>query len=100
MFGKLKAPCVDCPFVEGSSTNGSLHDDRIPEIKNDLMRDYSFTCHKTINYDERNTSKEQHCVGAALWLEKQDRPNQSMRIAGRLGIYKPEELKGHEKIIN
>lgn len=95
----LKKTCKDCPFVLGSSTNKTLHHKRIPQIKRDLLGGQSFSCHKTVNYGEETKKKEQHCVGAMMWLYERGRPNQMMRIAERLGGLREEDLSTHEEII-
>lgn len=85
----LKKPCKDCPFLCGSSTNRTLPVSRMEEIKEGLLNDQSFTCHKTLDLP---TNKQQHCAGAMIFLEKHQRPNQMMRIAERLRLYNHQEL--------
>lgn len=96
----LKKTCKDCPFVLGSSTNKTLHPERIPQIKRDLLRGMTFSCHKTVNYSEKDNKKEQHCVGAMMWLYEKGMPNQMMRIAERIGGLRYEDLSTHEEIID
>ena len=86
----LKTPCKDCPFIKGSSTNTTLAKGRLQGIKDDLRKDMSFTCHKTL---EKPSNEQQHCAGALIFLEKENRPNQIMRIAERLGMYDHTKLK-------
>lgn len=38
------------------------------------------------------SKKDQHCAGALIFLEAQERPNQMMRIAERIGCYDPSQL--------
>lgn len=97
---KLKMTCKDCPFLCGSTTNTTLADERIEEIKEALLQDHSFSCHKTVDYENGSKEKEQHCAGAMIWLYKQGRPNQIMRIAERIGRLNREELKCTGKIID
>lgn len=80
----LKTPCKDCPFIKGSSTNKSLNPGRIDSIVEELRSDLAFTCHKTLDMPR---STQQHCGGALIFLEREERPNQLMRIAERVGIY-------------
>lgn len=80
----LKKPCKDCPFIVGSSTNTTLAEGRLAGIVEDIQNDMSFTCHKTL---EKQKPDQEHCAGAMIFLERQDRPNQMMRIAERIGIY-------------
>jgi hypothetical protein len=86
----MTKPCKDCPFRVGSSTNMTLAEGRIEEIVDDLRRDMSFTCHKTL--DMPNMEQE-HCAGALIFLEKEDNPNQIMRFAERIGLYDRHKLK-------
>lgn len=93
----LKKPCVDCPFVPGSSTNTTLSEGRIEGIVYDISHnDMSFTCHKTLDLPSPD---QQHCAGAMIYLEKQNNPNQVMRIAERFGVYDRTKLKMKTKII-
>jgi len=91
----LKKPCKDCPFIKGSSTNTTLEEGRLRGIVEDIQdNDMSFTCHKTLGYDGKEAS-EQHCAGAMIYLERigqYGKPNQVMRLAERLGMYKRDEL--------
>lgn len=96
----LKKTCKDCPFVLGSSTNRTLSSERLFEIKSDLLNDKSFMCHKTVNYDDSSRKREQHCVGAMMWLYNNEMPNQMMRVAERLGALRQEELSVNEEIID
>jgi hypothetical protein len=90
----LKKPCPDCPFLKGSNTNTTLHPARIPGIVRDLLRGSTFQCHKTLGKE-----KAEHCAGALLYLEREEAPNQLMRIAERLGSYDPDMLEPCPNII-
>lgn len=97
----MKKPCKDCPFLKGSSTNRTLHPHRIAGIIEDIRNDKSFTCHKTLPYyGEKSAKKEEHCAGALIMLEKEDNPNQIMRIAERVGMYDRTKLDMDADIIN
>lgn len=96
----LKKPCKDCPFIKDGTMIRSLGEGRMDEIKESLLNDLSFPCHKTVDYEHGSREKEQHCAGAMIWLYKQDRPNQIMRIAERLGHLSCEQLKGYDKVID
>ncbi len=85
----LKQPCKDCPFIKGSSTNLSLPESRIEEIIEAIRDDMSFTCHKTLSLPKL---EQQHCAGALIFLEREDRPNQMMRWMERLGCYDRHKL--------
>src|SRR5678815_547090 len=78
----MTRPCHECPFLLGSGF--TYHS---------LMQHASgpFACHKTCElvdgtYQARNHDTP-HCAGALIFLEKQNRPHQMMRIAERLGMY-------------
>ncbi|MFE5321605.1 hypothetical protein ACFQ88_23145 [Paenibacillus sp. NPDC056579] len=92
----LKKPCRDCPFLHGSSTNVTLAEGRLEGIARDLMSGLSFPCHKTL--DLKSTNRE-HCAGALLYLEREERPNQIMRIAERLGLYDHTKLEQCSSLI-
>ncbi len=92
----LVRPCADCPFR--SDIAGYLRAERAEEIADIITDgDGSFSCHKTNLYDEGygemvETAKSQHCAGALIFLEKQDNPNQLMRVAERIGVYDRHKL--------
>ena len=93
----LKTPCRDCPFITGSSTNISLAKGRIEGIVKDIREDLSFTCHKTLELPEMD---QQHCAGAMIFLEREENPNQIMRIAERIGLYDYKKLDMNADIID
>lgn len=91
---KLKRPCPKCPFVKG---NGYLRRDRARQIATDIANGATFACHQTTTYNDETGEMEslaesQFCAGALIMMEKQNAPNQIMRIAERLGIYDPSAL--------
>lgn len=83
----LKTPCGNCPFKV--KTIPYISTERAEEISLGIMNGKTFTCHKTTDLPD---IKQQHCAGAMLFLEKQNNPNQMMRIAERFGDYKHKEL--------
>lgn len=111
----LKSPCANCPFRSDKPFH--LDSDRVKEIA-DSLRDLpeapggTFYCHTTVDYgsrvgeqvqdaeddaeadafDGRITSRSRACAGALATLEKEQRPNQIMRIAERLGLYDMKRL--------
>lgn len=91
----MTKPCDNCPFRR-DCLEGWLGEERAAEIADSLERDQPFPCHKTTTFDYEGdryfSDKEQHCVGAAMVLEKADKPNQLMRIAERLGVYDRRKL--------
>lgn len=92
----LKKPCKDCPFINGSSTNVTLAEGRLKGIVEDIRNDMSFICHKTIN---KQCREQQHCACAMIFLERENRPNQMMRIAERIGCYDHKKLVMYVDIV-
>lgn len=84
----LVAPCKECPFR--TDRPGYLRAERVEEITDALLSDHTFQCHKTLDlpYDQH-----QHCAGATIFCEANERPNQLMRIMERLGFYDRSKLK-------
>lgn len=93
----LKTPCKDCPFIKGSSTNISLEAGRIEGIVQDIRNDMTFTCHKTL---EKRSAEQQHCAGALVFLEREENPNQMMRMAERFGMYDYKKLNMAADVID
>jgi hypothetical protein len=83
----LTEPCDACPFLIGSGfTYRSLAEHASGE----------FACHKACTLDDgvyvARGDKTPHCAGALIFLEKQDKPHQMMRICERLGMYDRTKL--------
>ena len=93
----MTSPCNDCPFVKGSATNTTLRQGRIEGIVRDLRAGMTFQCHKTLNFKR---DKHEHCAGAMLYLERENSPNQMMRIAERLGLYDHRKFKQCDSLID
>jgi len=76
----MTKPCNACPFLIGSGfTFRSLQQHASGE----------FGCHKACDLDEESGTyepheKTPHCAGALIFLEKQGKPHQMMRICERL----------------
>lgn len=84
----LKSPCVNCPFRKGMGSRFQLSPGRLAEIQSAT----AFQCHKTVHYDAepdnqaaRAGDRPQQCAGLMAVLAREDRPNQIMQIAVRLG---------------
>jgi hypothetical protein len=86
----LTKPCDECPYLRTSGfTFQSLKEHAVGE----------FACHKACDltddetvFVERKNGKTPHCAGALIFLEKQSKPHQMMRVAERLGQYDPTKL--------
>lgn len=109
MFGDRTAPCAKCPFRR--DVPGYLRHERAGEIADAITEgDAAFWCHQTVDHDDENdgdgnpeytpTGKEEHCIGAAIMLDKMGMANQAMRIGERMGWLKYDELRGHEKVFD
>lgn len=100
----LKTPCRDCPFR--SDIEPYLRPGRAQEIAQTLLDGGGFACHKTVDYSDslddlesesygqgRVTADSQQCAGALATMERGGHMGQQARIAARLGLYDPEQLK-------
>jgi hypothetical protein len=93
----LRQPCSNCPFRK--DIPAYLSKERAEEIVISLMEeDKTFSCHKTNDFDDETgdtveTKNSEHCGGALVFLEKQECPNQWMRVAERFGWYDRSKLK-------
>ena len=90
---KLKRPCSNCPFRKEGGI--PLLKGRIHEIASMMLDSQggTFPCHKTVDHDDRKPAQEQHCPGALIFADKQGTHTQMMRIAGRLGLWHPDDLE-------
>jgi hypothetical protein len=85
----LTTPCDQCPFLLGS---GFTYRSLVGHASGE------FPCHKACVVDEDTSTfvprgdKTPHCAGALIFLEKQNRPHQMMRICERLGLYDARKL--------
>lgn len=91
----MKTPCPLCPFR--TDVRAYLTKARVREIIAAItLQDGTFACHKTVTHDDDGKhvpdSKEEHCAGALIFLERMNRPNQFMRIAERIGFYNRTKL--------
>lgn len=98
---KLVKPCDNCPFLKNGGIR--LTADRTEEIAANMLSlaGGSFWCHKTTEPDEDGGSgpDADHCAGALIFAEKNGVATQAMRIAERLGLYKPEALMANTEVV-
>jgi hypothetical protein len=89
----LARPCKGCPFrVDGEPV--LLSAERRDDIAASLERDEWFTCHAT-HEDEGAVAQ---CAGATmLQMRAYGRPNQLVRVAGRLGM-PVADIKPHQMV--
>lgn len=92
----MTEPCKECPFLIGSGfTYASLVAHSSGE----------FACHKACEVSEEGVyeakgDKTPHCAGALIFLEKQNRPHQMMRICERLGFYDHRKLNMDAPVVS
>lgn len=102
----MKKPCNDCPFRKDGTMLKSLGYDRVEEIVvNVVKEDGFFPCHKTVDYSverEGITANNKFCAGALIAIEKADATyrNVNTRLAVGFGMYKPDEMKDVDDVIN
>jgi hypothetical protein len=95
---KLTEPCGECPFRIGS---GFTYRSLVAHASG------TFPCHKQCDLDDETShyvpkanGKTNHCAGALIFLEKQGRPHQMMRIAERLGMYDRRKLNMDAAVVS
>jgi len=78
------SPCKTCPWR--TDTPPFLTVERVEEI---AYGDAQFSCHNTTTVKGvgNDHPEAQHCAGALILWEKDERPHQMMRISERLGFY-------------
>lgn len=85
----LAQPCTGCPFVVGNSINRQLNKRQLKGIVKSIRGGNTFTCYKSLG---KSTEENEHCAGAMIFLERENRPNQEMEIARQCGDYVREDL--------
>lgn len=93
VFG-LRRPCPGCPFR--ADRTPFLRAERATEFADALEQGDIFWCHKTLSSGESecgesdaDVSGAMFCAGALATLEREERPNNAMRVGERLGLYQP-----------
>lgn len=105
---KLTKPCDNCPFRREGGIRLTKH--RIREITRMLLGNPGgmFPCHKTtvtIEDDDGESDracgpKSQHCAGALIFADNNGTHTQMMRIAGRLGMWHPDDLQDRDAVFD
>lgn len=83
---RITKMCSNCPFRNDEHAI-HLSEGRLDGIKKALLRRENFVCHKTVYSDDKN-QKRLMCAGAYEFLISEEKPNQIMQIAERLGVEK------------
>lgn len=81
----LKRPCTNCPFRIGTGSKFRLHPERLEEIRTAS----AFQCHKTVDYSEDEPGsgdRPQQCAGLMSVMNREETPNQIMRVGQRVGV--------------
>lgn len=97
---ELKAPCGGCPFRKDKEAVRFLRRERCEGIRESLVEGGGhFACHRTVEYGDedgegRYTDRTQHCAGVLILMDHEGQlgQNQLFRIAGRFGMFDPDEL--------
>lgn len=97
---RLTKPCHNCPFRrEGGIRLTPARAREIARGQTD-SQGLVFPCHKTVNYDEYDGDEEytpqkgnQYCAGALNFALNSGALNQLMRIAARIGLWKPDAMR-------
>lgn len=96
---RMKAPCESCPFRV--SVKPYLTPGRALEIAESILQGADFPCHKTTREtdpdedgggDLEDWPGAKVCAGSMGTQENEGRPNQMLRIAGRIGLYEPGRI--------
>lgn len=103
---KLTRPCDNCPFRREGGIR--LTKPRIRQITRMLLDSQggTFPCHKTtieVEHEDGSTDRDegphtQHCAGALIFSDNHGTHTQMMRIAGRLGMWHPDDLQDREAV--
>lgn len=96
-FARVK-PCKKCPFR--TDVPPYLRPERVQQIATDVQNGAPFWCHETTVPDENDDGGTEMtrgpetsvCAGSIILMEKQETPNQHLRIAERLGMYDRERM--------
>lgn len=91
MMFDLMSPCANCPFRKGQGELFGLDPGRIYKIATAS----AFQCHKTVDYSNSDDEDgfehpapgqhPQQCAGLMAVLHREDKLNQIMQVAERLG---------------
>lgn len=96
----LKHPCGDCPFRTDRPPFG-LRAARVREILGGGKGKQhwpapSFICHRSLDYADSGETiippTGQQCAGVMIILARENRFNDSMQLAHRLGMFDPGQL--------
>jgi hypothetical protein len=98
----MTTPCDQCPFLIGS---GFTYRSLVAHASGE------FPCHKACEVDEDEESETYgayverndntpHCAGALIFLEKQNKPHQMMRICERLRLYDHRKLNMDAPVVS
>lgn len=101
----ITSPCGNCPFRREGGIR--LHPQRAREIAKAaiLATGKAFPCHKTVDYDTADengdtvpSGDESYCAGAIAFALNTRMENQLLRIARRLGMWKPRDIKNRAEV--
>lgn len=100
----LYKPCHDCPFLKKGGIR--LTTERVDDICDSIMQssgNHTFPCHKTTVEDGEGelvvAQESRHCAGAIIFMEKQEKSNNILRIMERLGVYDYKKFMEDEEAV-
>lgn len=98
----MKEPCDNCPFRKDKKAI-PLPSSRRKDIADSILRDSSFSCHKTTTFDEngnhQRTPNERPCIGAGRFIAANHgdvRANLMFRIEIMRGVLDPDDVNNFE----
>jgi len=102
----MQKPCDNCPFLKKGGIR--LTEGRVRELAQNILNDQggTFPCHKTTvdsgddECDLVATENSSHCAGALIFALRNGNMTQMMRIAQRLGMFKPDDLMAQKRVVS
>lgn len=99
----MREPCDNCPFTRDAGAI-RLRAGRVRQLTGNALDPHggSFPCHKTVEHgddgEEIVSAKQKECAGSIIFSEQHDTATQMMRVLGRIGVYNPSDLRGHDRV--
>ena len=92
-FGIRPQVCPECPFTtssKGACLGAGLDQSRRDQIADELEQGTSFVCHMESHGSASKgpASSARHCTGAAVVMDRQGTPTETMRLA--VALREPE----------
>ena len=103
---RQKQPCRDCPFLKQGGVRHGIKAVLDYASYFVLEPPVTFPCHETRYQGQDNSTMQPWragqtiCAGGLIFAEKVKRPNTLLRLAAKVGWYKPEELRGRDTVVD